>query len=74
MKIIRCDRELETPHIDRTLRDWGHELILMPHLTFYTKEAMDRLEAETLERCKEIIEGRPVTIRSNDPRLQGGPV
>ncbi len=49
-------------------------VILMPHLTFYTKEAMDRLEAETLERCKEIIEGRPVTIRSTDPRLQGGPV
>ena len=74
MKIIRCDRELETPIIVRTLRDCVHELILMPHLTFYTKEAMDRLEAETLERCKEIIEGRPVTIRSNDPRLQGGPV
>ena len=49
-------------------------VILMPHLTFYTREAMDRLEAETLERCKEIIEGRPVTIRSTDPRLQGGPV
>ncbi len=49
-------------------------VILMPHLTFYTKEAMDRLETETLERCQEIIEGRPVTIRSTDPRLQGGPV
>jgi len=49
-------------------------VILMPHLTFYTKEAMDRLEAETLERCQEIIEGRPVTIRSTDPRLQGGQV
>ncbi len=48
-------------------------VILMPHLTFYTREAMDRLESETLERCKEIIEGRPVTIRSTDPRLQGGP-
>jgi D-3-phosphoglycerate dehydrogenase len=47
-------------------------VILMPHLTFYTTEAMDRLESETLERCKEIIEGRPVTIRSTDPRLQGG--
>ena len=46
-------------------------VILMPHLTFYTAEAMDRLESETLERCKEIIEGRPVTIRSTDPRLQG---
>ena len=48
-------------------------VILMPHLTFYTAEAMDRLETETLERCREIIEGRPVTIRSTDPRLQGGP-
>ena len=45
-------------------------VILLPHLTFYTKEAMDRLEVETLERCKEIIEGRPVTIRSTDPRLK----
>ena len=49
-------------------------VILLPHLTFYTKEAMDRLEAETLERCKEIIEGRSVTIRSTDARLQLGPV
>jgi D-3-phosphoglycerate dehydrogenase len=47
-------------------------VILMPHLAFYTQEAMDRLESETLERCKEIIEGRPVTIRSTDPRLHGG--
>ena len=47
-------------------------VILMPHLTFYTKEAMDRLETETLDRCKEIIEGRPVTIRSTDPRLRAG--
>ena len=31
---------------------------------------MDRLEKETLERCKEIIDGNEVTIKSNDPRLQ----
>jgi len=48
-------------------------VILSPHLTFYTAEAMARLESETLERCREILEGRPVTIRSTDPRLQGGP-
>jgi D-3-phosphoglycerate dehydrogenase len=47
-------------------------VILSPHLTFYTAEAMARLEAETLERCREILEGRPVTIRSTDPRLQRG--
>lgn len=45
-------------------------VILMPHLTFYTQEAMDRLELETLERCDEILAGRPVTIKSRDPRLR----
>ncbi|MFT7034453.1 MAG: D-3-phosphoglycerate dehydrogenase [Cyclobacteriaceae bacterium] len=44
-------------------------VMLLPHLTFYTKEAMDRLELETLERCTEVIENRPVTIKSKDPRL-----
>jgi len=57
---------------DHPLRDLYsmENVILLPHLTFYTKEAMDRLEDETLDRCKEIIEGQPVTIRSNDPRLK----
>ena len=45
-------------------------VILLPHLTFYTAEAMQRLEAETLERCLEIIENRTVTIKSTDPRLK----
>ena len=45
-------------------------VILSPHLTFYTSEAMARLEAETLERCDEIINGRPVKIRSTNPRLR----
>ncbi|MEZ5812155.1 MAG: C-terminal binding protein [Rhizobiaceae bacterium] len=66
--------------MDEPLRREGHRLsplfamdnvILSPHLTFYTREAMTRLEAETLERCFEILEGRPVTIKSSDPRLQG---
>ena len=59
---------------DHPLRDLYpmENVILLPHLTFYTKEAMDRLEAETLDRCKEIIQGRHVTIRSKDPRLQAG--
>ncbi len=46
-------------------------VILSPHLTFYTKEAMQRLEAETLERCNEVLEGKPVTIKSTDARLAG---
>jgi D-3-phosphoglycerate dehydrogenase len=46
-------------------------VILSPHLTFYTRQAMQRLQAETLERCLELIEGRPVTIKSADERLRG---
>lgn len=45
-------------------------VILLPHLTFYSTEAMERLEVEVLERCREIISGAPVTIKSPDPRLR----
>jgi D-3-phosphoglycerate dehydrogenase len=45
-------------------------VILWPHLTFYTEEAMRRLEDETLERCFEMLEGRPVLVKSRDPRLR----
>ena len=46
-------------------------VILTPHLTFFTAEAMARLEDETLARCREILEGRPVLVKSADPRLTG---
>ncbi|MCQ0094183.1 2-hydroxyacid dehydrogenase [Roseovarius sp. M141] len=64
---------------DEPLRREGHmisplydmdNVILSPHLTFYTAEAMERLERETLERCNELLEGRPVLVKSADPRLQ----
>jgi len=45
-------------------------VILSPHLTFYTEEAMRRLTEDTLARCREILEGRPVLIKSHDPRLR----
>jgi D-3-phosphoglycerate dehydrogenase len=45
-------------------------VILWPHLTFYTAEAMHRLEDETLERGFEILEGRAVLVKSRDPRLR----
>ena len=45
-------------------------VMLWPHLTFYTHEAMQRLEDETLERCFEALEGRPLTVKSRDPRLR----
>lgn len=46
-------------------------VILFPHLTFYTADAMKRLEEDTLARCFEILEGRPVLVKSHDPRLRG---
>ena len=48
-------------------------VILSPHLTFYTVEAMQRLEDETFLRCQEILEGRPVVVKSKDPRLTAQP-
>ena len=45
-------------------------VLLWPHLTFYTAEAMARLEEETLERCLEALGGRPLTVLSHDPRLR----
>jgi D-3-phosphoglycerate dehydrogenase len=45
-------------------------VLLLPHLTFYTDEAMERLENETLERCDEILEGRRVLVKSHDRRLR----
>jgi D-3-phosphoglycerate dehydrogenase / 2-oxoglutarate reductase len=44
--------------------------IVFPHLTFFTREATQRLEEETLERCFEILDGRPAQVKSHDPRLR----
>jgi D-3-phosphoglycerate dehydrogenase len=45
-------------------------VILCPHLTFYTEEAMRRLTDDALARCSELLEGRPVLVKSRDPRLR----
>jgi len=45
-------------------------VMLWPHLTFYTHEAMRRLEDETIARCLEALQGRPLTVHSFDPRLR----
>lgn len=45
-------------------------VFLLPHLTFFTHEAMHRLEEDTLARCFEVLDGRPVTVRTADPRLR----
>jgi D-3-phosphoglycerate dehydrogenase len=46
------------------------QVLLWPHLTFYTHEAMARLESETLARCLEALRGEPLTVHSLDPRLR----
>jgi D-3-phosphoglycerate dehydrogenase len=58
----------QSDHPMRALFDMDN-VILSPHLTFYTQEAMKRLEDETLERCMEVLEGRTVIVKSKDPRL-----
>jgi D-3-phosphoglycerate dehydrogenase len=45
-------------------------VILFPHLTFYTGEAMVRLTDDTLARAREILDARPVLVKSHDPRLR----
>jgi len=44
-------------------------VILTPHLTLFTREAMQRLEEEALQRCDELLSGQPVLVKSRDPRL-----
>ncbi|OED34780.1 hydroxyacid dehydrogenase [Chromatiales bacterium (ex Bugula neritina AB1)] len=51
---------------------YDHPLVMLsPHLTFYTHEAMHRLESETIQRCSEVLAGEPVLIKSADSRLAG---
>jgi D-3-phosphoglycerate dehydrogenase len=45
-------------------------VLVWPHLTFYTHEAMQRLEDETLARCHEALTGQPLSVASHDPRLR----
>jgi D-3-phosphoglycerate dehydrogenase len=45
-------------------------VLLWPHLTFYTHEAMQRLEDQTLARCFEALRGQPLQVASRDPRLR----
>ena len=46
------------------------QVLLWPHLTFYTAQAMQRLQDQTLARCLEALQGQPLTVASHDPRLR----
>lgn len=70
LDVFGCEPLNKTDHPMASLFD--HPLVILsPHLTFYTEGAMTRLEAETLQRCNEILQGLPVTIKSTDLRLRG---
>jgi D-3-phosphoglycerate dehydrogenase len=56
-------------HILSALYDMDN-VLLWPHLSFYTHEAMQRLEDETLARCFEALRGQPLQVASRDPRLR----
>ena len=45
-------------------------VLMTPHLAFYTHEALHRLEEETAARVLEILEQRPIRVSSHDPRLR----
>lgn len=50
----------------------GHpRLVVMPHCGGWTTDCWEVVEREAVLRVKEIIEGRPITVKSADPRLQG---
>jgi D-3-phosphoglycerate dehydrogenase / 2-oxoglutarate reductase len=56
-------------HMLSALYEMDH-VILWPHLSFYTHEAMQRLQDETLARCFEALRGQPLSVASVDPRLR----
>ncbi|MGL6109344.1 MAG: 2-hydroxyacid dehydrogenase, partial [Rubrivivax sp.] len=56
-------------HALSALYEMDH-VLLWPHLSFYTQEAMQRLEDETLARCFEALRGQPLSVASHDPRLR----
>ena len=43
--------------------------VLFPHLAAWTSDTWDRLQDEVTAHVLDVIQGRPLTIRSNDPRL-----
>src|SRR5262249_30671251 len=81
--VALCEKRIAGAGLDvysqEPLASTGHPLsalfgmdnvLLLPHLTFYTAEAMRRTTDDTLARCREILQGRPVLIKSQDLRLR----
>lgn len=49
-------------------------VVISPHLAAWTVETWDRLQDEVTTHVLDILAGRPLTIRSRDPRLANQPL
>lgn len=58
MKIVRCDREIEMPRVDRTLQAWGHTLTLLPECVSESELAATLAGSDLLLMCYTPIPGR----------------
>ena len=63
-EMILEDRDLMRALIAGNERTMGGNIVDLRGI------AMERLERETLERCDEALAGRPVLVKSHDPRLR----
>jgi lactate dehydrogenase-like 2-hydroxyacid dehydrogenase len=68
MNIVRCDRELEVPHVDQTLRGWGHALTLLPDGIGEDDLSAALAECDLLLMCYTPIPARVIAAAS---RLRG---
>ena len=68
MKIVRCDRELELPFVDQTLRDWGHDLVLLPEDVGEQALCSEVADCELLLMCYTPITARVIEAA---PGLKG---
>ena len=59
-RIVRTDCELATPLVDRTLREAGHELVLLPHGVDEDTLAAALAKAELLLVCYTPITARVI--------------
>ena len=68
MKIVRTDRELETPLVDKTLTDWGHELVLVADGVSEDDLCELMADCELLLMCYTPITGKVIAAAT---RLRG---
>lgn len=60
-------------HVDHPLRRMliMENVVISPHLAAWSHETWDRLQDEVTAHVLDVLAGRSLTIRSNDPRLAG---